>query len=93
MWAAVYFVISIAICSFFFANLFVGAVVDSYEKNLQTLYHQQQKKAAGGGSVSLTNAQQKWLRIYRNILNHAPTFMPEPPYTLPKVCSNHTSHL
>jgi hypothetical protein len=29
--AAVYFIAAIVICSFFYANLFVGAVVDAYD--------------------------------------------------------------
>jgi len=56
-WAAVFFIVVVLVCTFFYANLFVGAILDAYE---------------GSRTDNLSEVQSKWFNTYRAILEHPP---------------------
>lgn len=67
--AAFFFIIFIVVCSFFVTNLFVGVIVDSINQ--------------GEGSALLTDDQQEWLEMKRNmamISMPSPCTPPEEPW-------------
>jgi hypothetical protein len=70
--AAYYFVIYIALTSFFFVELFVGAI-------FQRFLALKREVAREGGVLFLTDAQSEWISAQRKLLEKHPEKPPAPP--------------
>jgi hypothetical protein len=55
------------VCSFFYANLFVGAICDAYETGVKQ------------NTSAVSELGNKWLAVYRAIIYHPPPLKMTPP--------------
>jgi multisubunit Na+/H+ antiporter MnhE subunit len=67
-----FFVVCIVLCSFLYAQLFVGAVVGAFISRR---------------TEDLSERQAKWFQIYKSILEHPPPIKMTPPQVNARVCT------